>query len=280
MAGGKIPGPTGLGHNPVIDTGTMCREASPPPGVLGGPSARGFTAFRGPILVGEAARKPGFNFDGSVAEDMLYGDRPARSASIMTDPVFALNDATLNAYMRQLMESTSIGDMETVALEMQARFASGVGGTYRSSVLDAEIADNDAFEEFHEHFLLQLKAALKNAKYDPLRIKVITMNLLSFHSFWDKVSGLGITVHQVWSTKAEVENYYLSGGFWMCDLIYTFYDHFGLDWPDIEKHGEDRIPQYHTGDFFKAWYILKQYRSAVPFITEMKRKVFIVGKAT
>ncbi len=39
---------------------------------------------------------------------------------------------------------------------------------------------------------------------------------------------------------------------WIATLVYTLYDHFGLDWDDIIKHGSDRIPQYHTGDFFKA----------------------------
>ncbi|WP_423775259.1 DUF3289 family protein [Chryseobacterium taklimakanense] len=60
-------------------------------------------------------------------------------------------------------------------------------------------------------------------------------------------------------------------------IFNTFYDHFGLDRDDIVKHRKDRIPQYHTGDFFKAWYILQHYRNAKPFITEITRKVFIAG---
>ncbi len=54
-------------------------------------------------------------------------------------------------------------------------------------------------------------------------------------------------------------------------------NHFGLDWEDIEKHGNDRIPQHRTGDFFKAWYILQHYRNAKPFITEMTRSIYIGG---
>ena len=106
------------------------------------------------------------------------------------------------------------------------------------------------------------------------------MNLLNFSSFWDKIGGLGITVHQVWSSKAELKNYRIdsAGQHWMCTLKYTFYDHFGLDWEDIEKHGSDRIPLYHTGDQFKAWFILQHYRSAKPFITEISRNVFLSGR--
>jgi len=93
--------------------------------------------------------------------------------------------------------------------------------------------------------------------------------------------GLGITVNQVWSAKAELADYVLDSATrtWMGNLVYTLYDHFGLDWPDIVKHGERHTPQYYTGDFFKAWYILQHYRSAKPFITEMKKKIFIYGSA-
>src|SRR5262249_8619077 len=160
---------------------------------------------------------------------------------IRTDSVFALSDATLNAYMKQLMTSLSIGAMETVALEMQDRFARGVGGTYTSDTLNKEIKDNAALLKYHAAFLTELTAALKNCNYDPTKIKVISMGLLNFSSFWDKVSGLGITVHQVWSAKAELANYTLDTktGRWSGDLVYTFYDHFGLDWEDIVKHGGD-----------------------------------------
>jgi len=32
---------------------------------------------------------------------------------------------------------------------------------------------------------------------------------------------------------------------------------------------------FHTGNFFKAWYILQHYRGARPFIAEITRSVFI-----
>ena len=133
-----------------------------------------------------------------------------------------------------------------------------------------------------EGFIPQVVAyeILRGARYDPSRITVIPMSLLDFSSFWDKATGLGITVHQVWAVKAEIENLRLNSGgpFWQFDLVYTFYDHFGLDWPDVVKNGDRIVPMYHTGDFFKCWYILQHYRSARPFITEMKRRVFMAGR--
>lgn len=231
--------------------------------------------------IGKAKREPGFNFDGTKAEDMYYGDRPARSSSIISDPVFSKNDATLGAYLDQLMTSLSMGDMETVALEMSAKFQEGSGGTYSSAILNQKVKENSAFLTYHSNFLNELKLKLKSVNFDPTNMEPISMKLLNFSSLMDKITGLGITIHQVWSVKAEIKNYFYNkcNYFYGFDLEYTFYDHFGLDWDDIVKHGSDRIPQYHTGDFFKAWYILQHYRSAKPFISEIKNSVYIGGNS-
>ena len=279
LGAGRIPGALGSDTNrPLIDSGTQCRSRSAPPGVLGVVSP---PLFRLPVLVGEAMRKPGFNFDGTPAEDWQYGDKPAKSAAIKADPMFAHNDELLGRYLRQLMESLSIGSMETVAVAMQEQFCAGKGGTFQSETLDAEIAGNPAFHAYRVDFERKLGVALHACCYELPNIKPVMMKLLNFSSFWDKVTGLGVTVHQVWSAKAEVENFLLNdaAGFWRCTLKYTFYDHYGLDWEDVVKHGEDRIPQYHTGDCFKAWYILQHYRSARPLLTVMNESIALAGRA-
>lgn len=297
MAENTNLGPLGSStNNAIINKSTMCRQKTPPPGThFGAPQTQLNLKIMGPILVGKARRDPGFDTQGNPAEDMLSQDAPAKSSAIKTDPMFSKTDKQLTHYMHSLMTSTSIGSMEVVALEMMKKFVDGKGGTYRSNILNAEIYNNPAFVQFHHSFLKKLKPKLKTSirtynpsklaptmvnLQNPLNIKVLTMDLLNFSSFWDKVSGLGITVHQVWSVKAELKDIQVdaSGHFWSCWLHYTFYDHFGLDWNDILKHGEDHLPQYFTGDAFKAWYILQHYRSAKPFITEMSRKVFIGGR--
>ncbi|MET0029300.1 MAG: DUF3289 family protein [Candidatus Thiodiazotropha sp.] len=276
MASGRTPIITRSNH--WIDDGTTCRHASPCPGPIGLSAARSLV-LKGPILVGKAKRDPGFNFDGTPAEDMQYADAPAKSAAIRSDPVFSQSDKQLNDGMRSLMQSLSIGAMEGVALQMQKKFSSGSGGVFSSDVLNKEIANNSAFVSYHRKFLSHLKSSINHAGMDPRKITKIAMDLLNFSSFWDKVSGLGITVHQVWSVKAELFKFHLDGctGSWSGELVYTFYDHFGLDWEDIVKNGDRILPQYHTGDYFKAWYILQHYRNAKPFITQMTRKVVVVG---
>ena len=211
--------------------GTTTRTSEGRAAVVGSGAGNGVsTAPITRLLVGKARREPGFNFDGTVAEDMLFADTPAKSRSIRSDPVFALNDPTLGAYLRQLMTSLSVGNMETVAVQMQEKFCRGEGGTYSSSILDGEVANHDAFAIYHAHFLTTFERVLRERHFDALAVAAdpIPMTLLNFSSLWDKATGLGITIHQVWSVHAELEHYStnLTTGFWQADLVYTLYDHY------------------------------------------------------
>lgn len=266
-------GPLGfLTNQPLIDQGTLCRQLSTAPNMIGMSSASGERiGFEKRIQVGEAKRRPGFNFDGSPAEDMMSGDRPAASAAIQKDAVFSETDAELDLRLKGLLTSLSTGNMETVALEMQRRFVSGSGKTYESETLNNEVRQNPAFLDYHRSFGNDLASAIQACNYDPNQIRQIPMKLLNFSSFSDKIGGLGIAIHQVWSARADISNFSLHCGtrIWGCNVHYTLYDHFGLDWADIRKHGDDHIPLPSTGNGFKAWHILQHYRSAKPFITKI-----------
>jgi len=261
-----------LTNQPLIDQGTLCRQLSTAPNMIGMSSTSGERiGMEKRIQVGEAKRRPGFNFDGSPAEDMMSGDRPATSAAIKNDAVFSESDAELELRLKGLLTSLSTGSMETVALEMQRRFASGSGKTYESETLNNEVRKNPAFLDYHRSFGSDLASAIQACNYDPNQLRQIPMKLLNFSSFSDKIGGLGITIHQVWSVRADISNFSLHCGtrIWGCNVHYTLYDHFGLDWADIVKHGDDHLPLRSTGNGFKAWYILQHYRSAKPFITKI-----------
>ena len=101
------------------------------------------------VAIGKARRDPGYNFDGTKAEDMYYADEPPRSASIKQDPIFKLSDYNLEHCLNTLMRSLSIGKMETLALDMANHFIQGIGGTYKNEILDQEIANNSAFVTYH-----------------------------------------------------------------------------------------------------------------------------------
>ncbi len=97
----------------------------------------------------------------------------------------------------------------------------------------------------------------------------MTLNRFSFPTLSpDIINGLVIAIHQVWAAKIELKNVVINNTTkaGKGTLVFTMYDHFGLDAPDIEKFGG--YP--YLGDGFKAWYILQHYRNAKPFVTEIK----------
>ena len=65
----------------------------------------------------------------------------------------------------------------------------------------------------------------------------------------------------------------MNGSAYTCKLHYVFYDHFGLDVPDVETYG------YLEG--FIAWFVLQHYTeyngAYKPFITMMEFDQTITG---
>lgn len=263
----------------ALDAGTINRQRTTPPGPTSGNGNRNYS-FVGPILVGKPPRDPGKNEDGSAYEDMFYADAPAQSISIQSDPVFKLSDAKLEELGRDLMNSVSTGDLNTVAMEAWDRFCKGTGGTYTSAKLDSAVRNNDATRAFVSDFEDELRKAVLDRKCNIAQGPPLPIGRYAFDSFEDKATGLGILIHDVWSIKAELKNYtgtwdkVTQTGAFYGTIVYTLTDDFGLDWNDIVQHGKDRLPPtagyYNTGDRFKAWYILQHYRKAKPFFIEIK----------
>lgn len=81
-----------------------------------------------------------------------------------------------------------------------------------------------------------------------------------FNNFFDKTTGIQIAINDVWAYKISLTEYYLKNNEPHGKLQFDFYDHFGLDYPDIEKY---------QNDIFIAWFVLQHFRSYNPFITKI-----------
>jgi hypothetical protein len=208
--------------------------------------------------------KPGM--DGTrVADDMLWADHPVAAARLKSHPLFTRSDRELEDCMRRLMEMASMGAMQGVAIAMFEKFRKGSGGRFQSPALN-DIARNAVdWSPYHQHFMWMVARRIIESGYDLNRLVPIVMPRLRFHDAASWINGLGITVHQVWAMKAVLKNVELNSGAWQGTLVYSLYDHFGLDWPDIPKF--ENYP--FAGDGFVAWFILQHYRKAKPFITEI-----------
>lgn len=274
------PGPLGLMDiASTLDAGTIGRQRNSPSGPTSGNGNKHYFV-QGPVLVGKPPRDPGKNEDGSTYEDMLAGDEPAQSASLKQDPVFLLSTEKLQELGRDLMNSVSSGDLNTVALAAWDRFCKGTGGTFKNDKLDFEVRHHDNTRAFVGDFEKLLRKAVVACKCDLAKLTPLPIGRYAFNSFWDKATGLGILIHDIWSIKVELMNYTATWdkitqtGAFYGDMVFTLTDDFGLDWNDIVQHGKDRMPPtagyYNTGDRFKAWYILQHYRNAKPFFVEVK----------
>lgn len=244
---------------------TQAHAASPgSPAFVGARRAAPLSSLAFDVLVGETLLKPGM--DGTkIADDMLSADRPPSAARLTSHPLFKLADAELEARMKRLMEMASTGKMQDIALAMFERFRQGRGGTFRSPALNATARSAVDWAPYHERFMWMVGRELLHVHNDLSRFRPLEMPRLRFHDAASWVNGLGITVHQVWAMKAVVKNVAFHPGAWTGKLVYTLYDHFGLDWPDIQKFEDYPI----AGDGFVAWFILQHYRNAKPFITEL-----------
>jgi hypothetical protein len=293
--GARPPGPLGLMNTgAAINAGVVNRQRSPGP--TSGTVRSNYKAL-GPILVGRPFRAPGKNAPepplspeaidfGTVYEDMLFNDKPAKSAPIQKSRLFLLPDDDLKAIGRELMTAVSVGDLKTVALECWDRFNAGTGGTYSNPLLTYAVRRHDKTIECNKNFAARLRKAILACKCDLRNFAPLKIDTYAFDSVEDKACGLGILIHDIWSIKAELKDYVGSydhatqTGAFYGKLVYTITDDFGLDWADIEVHGDDLFPPIgrlpldpiplFAGEGFKAWYILQHYRSSVPFFVEVK----------
>ena len=81
-----------------------------------------------------------------------------------------------------------------------------------------------------------------------------------FNNNFDKFSGIQIAINDVWAYKIYLSKYYLNNNEPHGELLFEMFDHFGLDYPDIEKY---------DNDIFIAWFILQHFRGYKPFITKI-----------
>ncbi|GHU83038.1 hypothetical protein AGMMS50284_5890 [Clostridia bacterium] len=100
----------------------------------------------------------------------------------------------------------------------------------------------------------------------------------SFTEEDDKYNGLGICVNDLMGNEITVKSYERTGNSSKTIILIKFWDHFGLDSEDIEKHAYGEwmgpIRVYDSAPAFRSWYILQHYTdfngSHKPFKTVME----------
>jgi uncharacterized protein (TIGR03034 family) len=232
-----------------------------------------------PLIVAESRRQPGFNEDGTIANDMRYGDyskAQIESLGFMFRLDDTLNDldkisaerlfSTLRTMSRDLF---SMGALEGNIDRMIDRFRSNTGATYSDASLTRAVREHASTQRFVEQIRNALAAALTRRKGDLGKLLTnVDVHLVGhpvFNTKRDIATGLTIAINDTWAYTVAITSYAKSGKRYQGTFSVTLYDHFGLDQPDVEKNYK-----YLAG--FRAWFILQHLRRFAykPFITEVE----------
>lgn len=238
-------------------------------------------ALRLPLVIAQSDRRPGFNADGTVAADMLFGNyskeamRSLGSAFEVDDFLVdfdKVHEATLfKSFRRMAADLFAMGDMESVILEMIDRFENNLGGTYSNSTLTNAVRKHASTQRFVNNIRRELANALTRHKGDlnalSARDEIILAGQPRFHEPADFVTGLTITINDTWAYDVVIQEYSIIGDrCYVGKFKVVLYDHFGLDEPDV-----DGSKPYRALAGFRAWFILQHLSrfGYKPFVTEV-----------
>ncbi|EOW6772976.1 DUF3289 family protein [Cronobacter muytjensii] len=122
------------------------------------------------------------------------------------------------------------------------------------------LADND-YKSFSINDLNVLNEKIKN-----------NVKLPKFDNY-DWFNGLGITIHDTYSSRIYLDYIDVSDGKFKAQISFQIQDHFGLDVADVNGKGFENL------SWFCSWFILQRYTEYgyMPFINEADFTIFIEG---
>lgn len=224
------------------------------------------------------------------APDMKHGDLTGeqlkdqyglRDVSVRVNPYLApdrkASAAVLFDEFRDLSDLHSwYGDYSSLMRKMIQHMQENSGTTFSDPLLDKAMKERILDDQSVDSTLIAIKNAIKSKvdmknKIFPLLYKNILNQsiegkiLPKFAKAEDNVNGLGITVHDTWSTKIVLESLEISGSNYSAVIKYHIQDHFGLDDADVNSLF---FKQFRI---FRIWFILQRWNEYgyKPFITDI-----------
>lgn len=269
------------------------------------------TAVRVPILVYESATKPGKKADGSTAEDMKFGEwsvEQIRAIKTMGAREFVRDDLSAESAAEHFatwrnMTTTifSSGEMQMVLLAMIHKVQKREGGEFRHPLLNKAVKEHPKTIDFSNRVLDAVDLKIKEMKSDinnlPLHSWYSTYvdktppKLFAFNNRFsasiergiesDLLNGLTMAINGIWAGKAEITQFQRAGGSYRGTLKITFYDHFGLDLPDVGPDPSTGATKpYGLLPGFRSWFILQHLDTLAyrPFVTVVELNYPIQGE--
>lgn len=263
------------------------------------------TAVRLPILVYESSRKPGKNADGTPAEDMQHGQWSAEEIRNITtvkgSHLFELDDLSGNeprphfaAWRSMATAFFGGGELDMVLLAMIGQVQANTGGEFRHPVLTRAVRGHPHTQAFVDRLLeaVQRHITDNQGNINPLSLQQWMMgykrplNPPKFNTKADRYlgwlnGGLTMAINEVWAGKAEITQFERAGNVYRGNVKVTFYDHFGLDLPDVGPDPDTgQIKEYGGLVGFRSWFILQHLDrfGYKPFLTVVEMNYPIKGE--
>ena len=237
-----------------------------------------------PLLVAWSDRRPGLKTDGTVANDMKYGDYTAAQIQAVdwtfnwldADEMTAADKDFHFANLRRMATSLfALGDLEDNIEKMIDHFEGSTGSDYSNPALTDAVREHESTKRFVNQIRTELNLTLKKARGNLNMLATPGALTLTgrphFSSNADKRSGLTIAINDTWAYDVYVDTYVLTGRCWQGEFRLVLWDHFGLDEPDVNSSRS-----YELLNGFRSWFILQHldvlaYR---PFMTKIELSGF------
>lgn len=195
-------------------------------------------------------------------------------------------------YFYSDVEYYSMGELEEVMHSMVNKMRNNKSSSFEFS--DERINRAVNTHNKHINFRNSVVDILKNELHnyssilnavEQLRIKdngegklypQLIKNKVDSPKFDDKFSGLGIIMNDVWAYEVKVTEVKTKKYAWLPNMVhysikldFIYYDHFGLDFPDLEKKRAPSPWIAWDHNVFWEWFVLQHFRGYVPFITKV-----------
>lgn len=178
-----------------------------------------------------------------------------------------------------------LGPYNRIIKEMFTHMQTTNGHSFSNATLNAALNHNIISDDTPNSSLKRIKEILdKNIDWQKRilpaeAIPQITLNikggaLPKFIRFQDNFNGLGLAVHDTYSTEIYISELSINNNEYSALIKYRVQDHFGLDQDDIKSW---KFNQFY---FFKTWFVLQRSKNYgfKPFFTNMESAVIIKGK--
>ncbi|MDU4840636.1 MAG: DUF3289 family protein [Leclercia adecarboxylata] len=175
---------------------------------------------------------------------------------------------------------TAWGEYTALIQIMLEKFRKNEGGVLRHELLNKAFLEHKTTKECVEKIKIIINELLHDNGYKSLTLEDLgELNLriskevkLPKFDNWDWFNGLGITIHDTYSTKVYLDDFEIieTGAVnlhrkkFKLRLTFQIQDHFGLNTDDVNGKGFEGLP------WFCSWFILQRYKSYgfKPFINE------------